>query len=81
MRFEGVAIHDVDWPVEQARDVFLEIDIFEDRDPRIRIDFDHDVDVTVRPMIASGYRAEEGSMLHATSAQVAFAASQCFKGV
>src|SRR5262245_37262332 len=78
-RLEAVAIHNVDRPVEQARDVLLEVDIFEDRDPRIRIDFNHDFDIIVRSMITPGQRAEEGSMLHTASTQGVFGASQRFK--
>src|SRR4051795_265623 len=69
VRLEALAAHNVDGTIEQRRDVILERDILVDADPGCRIDFDHDVDVAVGPVVTSGTRAEQGSMADAARAR------------
>src|SRR3954468_18644968 len=69
VRLEPVAVHDIDGTIEQPRDVILERDILVDADPGRRIDFDHNVDVAVGPVVAAGTRAEQGGMADAARAQ------------
>src|SRR3954452_1266929 len=66
---EPFAAHDIDGTIEQRRNVILECNILVDADPGRRIDFDHDIDVTVGPVVAAGTRAEQGGMADAARAQ------------
>src|SRR3954468_22949103 len=69
VRLEPVAVHDIDGTIEQRRDVILERDILVDADPGRGIDFDHDIDIAVGPIVAAGPRAEQGGMADAAGAQ------------
>src|SRR6185312_707495 len=69
VRLEPLAAHNIDGTIEQRRDVILERDILVDADPGGRIDFDHDVDIAVGPVVAAGTRAEQGGMADAARPQ------------
>src|SRR3954454_3456157 len=69
VRLEPLAAYDIDGTIEQRRDIILERDILIDADRGRRIDFDHDVDVAVGPVVAASTRAEQGGMADATRAQ------------
>ncbi len=66
--FKSLAADDVHAAVEACCDVVFQSDIIEEADMGLRIDLDHDVDIAVRPIIASGPRAEQGDMRHAARA-------------
>src|ERR1700686_4830309 len=78
--FEAVAVYHVDGAVKQARDVILQACIVEHGDMRLRIDFDHDVDIAVRSTVAARDRAERGRPAHAARAEIGFGSPQGFKG-
>src|SRR4051795_2839940 len=69
VRLEPLAAHNIDGTIEQRRDVILERDILIDADPGGGIDFDHDVDVVVGPVVAARSGAEQGGMADAARAQ------------
>src|SRR5690242_7108168 len=77
---QALAIDDINGLFEKTGDVFLQFDVVEHRDPRGRIDFDHDIEVAVRPMIASCDRTKQGSMPYAALTQGAFGTTQGFEG-
>src|SRR5262245_51612069 len=64
---ESLPVHDINRSVEQTGDEILQFDIVIDAEMSIRVQVDHDVDVAVRPRLASGNRAEDRSMLHTLS--------------
>src|SRR3954453_1061 len=76
VRLEPVAAHDIDGAIEQRGDVILERDILVDADPGGGIDFDHDIDVAVGPVIAAGTRAEQGGVADAARPQSGFVLPQ-----
>src|ERR1700676_185615 len=78
--FEAVAVYHVDGAVKQARDVILQGCIGEHGDMRLRIYFDHDVDIAVRSAVATRDRAEHGRPAHAARAEIGFGSPQGFKG-
>src|SRR5882724_1136872 len=80
MGFETVAVHHVDGTIKQARDVILEASIVEHGEMRLRIDFDHDVDIAVRTAVAARHRAEHSRPPHAARAEISFGSTQGFKG-
>src|ERR1700735_2502631 len=65
---ESVAAYNINGAVEQPCDVILKRDIFKDANRRCRIDFDHDVDVAVRPVVAASARAEQRRVTDAARA-------------
>src|SRR5690349_948212 len=69
VRLEPLAAHDIDGTIEQRCDVILERDILIDADPGGGIDFDHDVDVAVGPVVTAGTRAEQGGVADAARTQ------------
>src|SRR5216683_942979 len=80
IRLEAVAVHHVDGTIKQARDVILEASIVEHGEMRLRIDFDHDVDIAARTAVAARHRAEPSRPAHATRAEIRFGSTQGFKG-
>src|SRR6266849_5239500 len=80
IRLEAVAVHHVDGTIKQARDVILEASIVEHGEMRLRIDFDHDVDIAVRTAVAARDRAEHSRPAHAARAEISFGSTQGFKG-
>src|SRR6266403_2970554 len=77
---KAVAVHHVDGSVKQAPDVILEASIVEHGKMRVRIDFDHDVDVAVRTAVAARHRAEHSRPAHAARTEITFGSTQGFKG-
>jgi hypothetical protein len=69
MRLEGVAVDHVDRPVEQPGDVLLDIHVLVDRPFGSGLEFDQDVDVAVRPILAARDRAEHGCAADAARPQ------------
>src|SRR4051812_46269859 len=69
VRLEPLAAQDIDGTIEQRRDVILERNILVDADPGRGIDFDHDVDIAVGPVVAASLRAEQGGMADAARPQ------------
>src|SRR6266849_2614637 len=69
IRFEAVAAHDIDGPIEQAGDILLQANIVVDRDVGFGINLDHDVGVAVRAIVTPRTRAEQGSMGYTARAQ------------
>src|SRR6516162_9526537 len=66
---EAVAADDIDGAVEKFRDVILERNVFKDADPGSRIDLNHNIDVAVRPVVATRSRAKQGCVTDAPRAQ------------
>src|SRR5260370_2908401 len=79
--FEAVAVHHVDWTIKQARDVILEARIVEHGEMRLRIDFNHDVDIAVRTAVAARHRAEHGRPAPAPRAEIRFGSTQRLKAL
>ena len=69
IRFEAVAAHDIDGPVEQAGDIFLQTNIIVDRDMGLGVNFDHDVGIAVGAAIPPRTRTKQRSVGYATHAQ------------
>jgi hypothetical protein len=81
MRLETVPVHHVHRAIEQARNVVLEIDIIEHGEVRLGIDFDDDVDVSVRAVVTACGRAEHSGALHPARAERRLGTLQGFKDV
>src|SRR3954452_21608139 len=58
---QAVAAHNIDRPVEQARDVLLQSYVVEHRNMRLRIDLEHDVDIAAGPVLTPRDGTEQGS--------------------
>src|ERR1700687_3106971 len=69
---EAVAVHHVDGTIKQARDEILEASIVEHGEMRLRIDFDHDIDIAVGTVVAARHRAEYSCPAHAARAEIRF---------
>lgn len=60
MRLERVAVDHVHWTVKQTGDVFLEAHVLVDRPFLPGLEFDKNIDIAVRPLIAARDRTEHG---------------------
>lgn len=60
--FESVTVNDIDRAVKQSGNVFFQPGIVEDGDVSHGIEFDHDVDIAVGPVVTPRARAEEGGV-------------------
>jgi hypothetical protein len=69
MRLERSPVDHIDRSLEQAGDVTLHADAIEDRDVRIGVEFDQNIDVAVGPVVATRDRAEQGGVANAPGAQ------------
>src|SRR5438105_14767039 len=69
MRLERGAVDHIDRALEQVGDIILYADVIEDRDVRIGGEFDQYIDVALGSVIATGNRAEQGSMANAPGTQ------------
>lgn len=58
IRLEAVSVYNVNRAVEQTGYVFFQSDIVKERNVGGRIKFNHDVDVTVGPVITARVRTE-----------------------
>ena len=58
MRLERLATYNVHRSFKQPGDIFLKTHIIEHCDMGLRLDFDNDVEITVRPILAASNRAE-----------------------
>jgi hypothetical protein len=61
--------YDIDRPLKQSGDVFLDPDILIDADWRVRVDLDHDIRVAVGPVVAACALAKQRRVHHATRTQ------------
>jgi hypothetical protein len=52
MRLQPVAVYHIDWAVEQGSEVPLQTGAIEDGNPSHRIEFDHEIGIALRPLIA-----------------------------
>ena len=71
MWLQCLPIDDIHRPVEEFGNVTLHADIIEDRDAAIRIEFNQNINVTVRPRLAARHRAKQRGAMHAPRAQAA----------
>src|SRR3954452_24230996 len=78
--FQAIAVHHIDGTVEEACDVILEPDVVVDREVGLGVEFQHDVDVTVGPIVAASDRTENGSATNPASTQIVLAAAKRLKG-
>jgi len=69
MSFQTGAVGHIDLAGQQVRDEAGDADIVIEIDLGRRIDLDHDVDVAVRPRLATRQRAEQGRVRHALQTQ------------
>lgn len=56
--FQAVAVDDVNRLIKEIGNIFLEFDLIENCDPRIRIDLDHDIDIAPGMVFTPRRRAE-----------------------
>src|ERR1700719_2112603 len=75
MRLEGVAVDHVNRALKQAGNVISQSHVIENSDVRLRIDVDHDVEVTVVSVLAARDRTEDSGMTNTARTQVAFMAA------
>ena len=76
MRLKRSPVDHIDRSLEQAGDVILYADVIEDRDARVRVEFDQDIDVAIGPVVAPRNRAEQGSVANAPASASTGLASQ-----
>jgi hypothetical protein len=72
VRFQRLAVHNIDRPVKQAGDISLDPSIFPHTDRCIGIDLDQDIGVAIGPRVATCARAEQHRMRNATRPQGRF---------
>src|SRR5271163_2297436 len=56
---QPLPVHNINPPLKQAGDIFLDPDILVNTDRRIGTDLDHYVGIAVRPVVAAGTRTEQ----------------------
>jgi len=64
-----VAVDDINRAVEQTGYVVFQSSVVKDSDAGHRIKFDHDIDITVGPVVAARMRAEQGRVTDAARAR------------
>lgn len=72
IRFQAVTIHNIYGAIKQTGYVILESHILVHGHMRIRLNFNHDIDVAVRAIVAARTRAKQGSMSNAALPQRPF---------
>ena len=72
-RFQTLAINDIDWVVEHARDELFHAGIIENRYDDGGIQIDQDVDIAIGKIVTSRDGTKQRSMSNALRPQVSFA--------
>src|SRR5260221_2275812 len=81
IRFEPLTTDYVDWAVEQSSDVVLQSGVVEHCDACRGIEFNHDVDVAVGPIVAPRTRTKQYRMTHTSRPQRRFVVPEPGKNV
>src|SRR4051812_37254174 len=77
MRFESVPVNHIYRAAEQAGDEFFQADIFVDRPFGSRLEFHQNIDVAVRPVVATRDRTEHGRATDSARPQGGVGIFQC----
>src|SRR5215831_5448977 len=74
---ESRPVDHIDWPLEQACNKLLQANVIVDGPFGAGLEFDQNVEVAVRAVVAARNRAEHGRVRDAASAQGAFMSAKC----